>query len=191
MMNIVKCQCYLFGFFTSKGEPGLHLAYSLNGYRWDVINRGHSLLSPEVGDKLMRDPCLRQDANGTFHMVWTAAWSGNYIGYASSRDLLHWSPQVAIPVMTNFPGTMNCWAPEIFWDAGQKQFLIFWASTVTNQFTGSIGRSGRAEANRIYATTTTDFKTFSATKLFFDPGFGVLDATLLPAKKPVLSDFQG
>jgi hypothetical protein len=83
----LPAKCYLFGYFnyTSGGEDGLHLAYSLNGYRWDVMNCGRSLLKPEVGGKLMRDPCLRLAPDGTFHLVWTAAWAGNYIGYSSSR----------------------------------------------------------------------------------------------------------
>jgi signal transduction histidine kinase len=172
----LPAKCYLFGYFNSasSGEDGLHLAYSLNGYRWDAMNRGRSILKPEVGNKLMRDPCLLLAPDGTFHLVWTAAWTGNYIGHASSKDLVHWSEQTAIPVMTNEPATVNCWAPEIFWDARQAQFLIFWASTVTNQS----GATDQTNYNRIYRTTTTDFKTFSETKLLFDPGFGVLDATL-------------
>jgi len=31
----------------------------------------------------------------------------------------------------------------------------------------------------MYCTTTTDFKTFSPTKLFFNPNFSVIDATIL------------
>ena len=172
----LPAKCYLFSYFTSSGEAGLHLAYSLNGYRWDVLNHGRSLLQPAVGDKLMRDPCLLRGPDGLFHLVWTAAWTGNYIGYASSPDLVHWSEQAAIPVMTNEPATLNCWAPEIFRDAGNAGYLIFWASTVTNKF----GAADRPVDNRIYCTTTKDFKTFSAAKLFFDPGFSVIDATLLP-----------
>ena len=171
----LPAKCYLFSYFTS-GDVGLHLAYSLNGYRWNVMNHGRSLLKPEVGDKLMRDPYLLLAPDGTFRLVWTAAWVGNYIGYASSKDLVHWSEQVAIPVMTNEPATLNCWAPEIFWDVRRAEYLIFWASTVTNKFGGAT----RPVNNRIYATTTKDFKIFSETKLFFDPGFSVVDATLLP-----------
>jgi signal transduction histidine kinase len=167
-------KCFLFGCFKGTGEDGLHLAYSLNGYRWDAMNHGHSLLKPEVGGYLMRDPCLLRAPDGVFHMVWTAAWSGNYIGYASSPDLVHWSAQTTIPVMQQEPGTANCWAPEIFWDARQKQFMVFWSSTITNQTGDATGLND----NRIYCTTTRDFKTFSETRLLFDPGFGVLDATL-------------
>jgi signal transduction histidine kinase len=173
-------KCYLFSYFVGSGEVGLHLAYSLNGYRWDVINHGHSILRPEVGDRLMRDPCLLLAPDGTFHVVWTAAWAGNYIGYASSKDLVHWPRQTTLSVMSKTPGTMNCWAPEIFWSARKGEFLIFWASTVANRSTGAAGSAGRPDNNRIYCTTTKDFKTFSETKLFYDPGFSIVDATLLP-----------
>jgi signal transduction histidine kinase len=169
---------YLLAYFTGSGEGGLQLAYSLNGYRWDVLNHGNSVLKPEAGAKLMRDPCVCLGPDGTFHMVWTAAWSGNYIGYASSKDLIHWSAQTTIPVMTNEPATLNCWAPEIFWNTQKSEFLIFWASTVTNKSDAT----GVANNNRIYCTTTKDFKTFSETKLFYDPGFSVLDATLFAEK---------
>jgi signal transduction histidine kinase len=166
---------YLLGYFTGAGDGGLHLAFSLNGYRWMTMNFGHAFLKPEVGAKLMRDPCLLQGPDGTFRMVWTAAWSGNYIGYASSRDLVHWSPQELIPVMTNEPAACNCWAPELFWEAGRQQYLIYWASTVTNKFGGAT----RSDNNRIYCTTTRDFQSFTPTRLLYDPGFGALDATLL------------
>ena len=167
--------CYLYACFSSTGEPGLHLAYSLNGYRWVTLNGGHPLLAPLVGDHLFRDPSLVLGPDGLFHMVWTAAWNGNYIGYASSRDLVHWSAQTLLPVMVSEPGTLNCWAPEIFWDARQAQYLVFWASTVRNKF----GARERTDHNRIYAATTKDFQTLSAPRLFYEPGFSVLDATLL------------
>jgi signal transduction histidine kinase len=180
--SVLPEKCFLFSYFTGTGEDGLHLAYSLNGYRWEPLNHGNSILKPDVGDKLMRDPCLLLAPDGVFHLVWTAAWRGNYIGHASSTDLVHWSPQTIIPVMTNYPGAMNCWSPEIFWDAGKSEYVIFWASAVTNQFTGGAGKTGQADNNRIFGTTTADFQTFSETKLFFDPGFSVVDATLFPDK---------
>ena len=77
---------YLFAYFPHSGEPGLRLAYSLNGYRWATLNGGRPLLSPSVGDRLFRDPCVILGPDGWFRMVWTAAWAGNYIGYAASRQ---------------------------------------------------------------------------------------------------------
>jgi signal transduction histidine kinase len=166
---------YLYAYFAGIGTNGLQLGYSLNGYHWDVLNQGSAVLKPELGDKLMRDPSLVQGNDGLFHMVWTASWTGNFIGYASSPDLIHWSEQTAIPVMTNEPAVLNCWAPEIFWDAGKQDYLVFWSSTVSNRFGGATIPNN----HRIYYTATKDFKSFTETKLLFDPGFSVLDAMML------------
>ena len=172
----------LFSYFLGNGEDGLHLACSRDGYRWDALNGGRSCLRPEVGEsRLMRDPCLLRGPDGTFRMVWTTSWSGKTIGYASSRDLIHWSQQQAIPVMAQEPAALNCWAPEVVWDARKQQFLLFWASTVTNRFTDTAGQAENRYNHRIYSTTTKDFRSFSPTVLFFDPGFNVIDATLLSA----------
>jgi hypothetical protein len=171
---------YLFSYFIGNGEDGLHLAWSRDGYQWQALKGGQSFLKPEVGEsKLMRDPCLLRGPDGAFHMVWTDSWWSRTIGYASSRDLIHWSEQQAIPVMAHEPAAKNCWAPEIVWDARRGEFLIFWATTITNQFLETVG--GGDSNHRIYATTTKDFKAFTPTKLFFDPGFNVIDATILPA----------
>jgi len=119
--------------------------------------------------------------DGLFHLVWTAAWGGKTIGHASSRDLLQWSEQRAIPVMAHEPAALNCWAPEIVWDAKRSEYLIFWATTITNQFRETAGKGDEKYNHRMYATTTKDFKSFTPTRLFYDPGFNVIDATILPA----------
>ena len=54
--------------FRRNGEDGLHLAYSHDGYRWTDLER--VFLRPRIGvSKLMRDPCLIQGPDGTFHML--------------------------------------------------------------------------------------------------------------------------
>jgi signal transduction histidine kinase len=166
---------FLFGYFTPS-EDGLHLGYSLNGYHWDTLNQGNAVLRPQIGGRIMRDPSLSRAPDGLFHLVWTAAWNGNYIGHATSRDLVHWSEQAAIPVMTNFPGTLNCWAPEMYWDTNHNQALVFWSSMITNGYDVGVGPI----TNWVYCTTTRDFQTFTPAKLMYGPSFSVLDATLIP-----------
>lgn len=111
---------FLFTSFRGNGEDGLHLALSTNGYHWQALNGDRSFLKPEVGGyKLMRDPCLAQGPDGTFHLVWTSGWTADkepVIGYANSKDLVHWSEQRPIRLMENEPKTRNLWAPEIFYD---------------------------------------------------------------------------
>jgi len=177
-----NAKSYLFSYFTGNGEDGLHLAWSSNGLRWEALNRGRSYLTPQVGEsKLMRDPCLLLGPDGVFHMVWTTAWEGKTIGYAHSKDLITWSEQIAIPVMAQEPLAANCWAPEIFWEEAKAQFLIFWATTIPGRFPEGEGTAEGKTNHRIYATTTRDFKSFTPTKLFYQPGFNVIDATLLSA----------
>lgn len=170
---------YLFSYFKGNGEDGLHLAYSEDGFRWQALRHDSSFLKPAAGkDKLMRDPCIVQSADGTFHMVWTVSWNEKGIGYAYSKDLIHWSEQQYIPVMEHEKDARNCWAPEIFYDAASKQFMIYWATTITGRFTETQSTKESAYNHRMYYVTTKDFKTFSKTALLYNQGFNVIDATL-------------
>ena len=174
---------YLFSYFTGQSD-GLHLAYSYDGLTWTAINNNESLLKPTVGDdKLMRDPSICQGPDGTFHMVWTSSWNDQIIGYASSPDLITWSEQRAIPVMTHEPETLNCWAPELYYNAPDKTFHIFWATTIPGRHS-YVPTSEREKQwnHRIYETTTKDFETFTKASLWFNPDFSVIDAAI--AKVP-------
>jgi beta-xylosidase len=173
---------YLFTYFTGNGEDGLHLAWSPDGYKWEALNGGRSYLQPLVGkSKLMRDPCLLRGPDGTFHMVWTSGWWENNIGYASSKDLITWSEQKEIPVMAGEPTVRNSWAPEVAYDDQRKEFIVFWASTIPGKFPETAGTSESGLNHRLYFTTTRDFQKFAPTKLFYDPGFSVIDPTFLHA----------
>ncbi len=175
-------QAYLFAYFTGNGADGLHLAASSDGYAWEALKDGASFLAPTVGkSKLMRDPSLVRGPDGLFHMVWTSGWNDQGIGYASSPDLLHWSPQRALPVMAHEPDALNAWAPEIFYDRQRGHYLILWSSTIPGRFPETDGQSEEKYNHRIYAATTTDFVRFTPTRLYYDPGFSVIDATLAHA----------
>jgi len=173
---------YLFTYFTRNGEDGLHLAWSEDGFKWQRLNEGRSYLTPRVGQaKLMRDPCVVRAGDGRYHLVWTTGWNENNIGHASTRDFLTWSEQKEIPVMAHEPRVRNSWAPEVTFDPRRSEFIIYWASTIPGKFTETAGSSETEYNHRMYCTTTTDFATFAPTRLFFDPGFSVIDATLLSA----------
>ena len=112
-----------------------------------------------------------------FHLVWTTGWRDDQgFGYANSRDLIHWSEQKFVPVMTNEPTTVNVWAPELFYDEADKQFIICWASTIPGRFPDY--EESRTNNHRMYCTTTRDFETFAPARLFFDPGFSVIDGCI-------------
>ncbi len=178
---------YLFSYFRGE-RSGLHLAYSYDGKTWTALNDNQPLMVPMVGkDRLMRDPSIVQGPDGTFHMVWTSSWYDQIIGYASSKDLIHWSEQVTIPVMKDEPTAKNSWAPELFYDEPSKTFYIFWATTIPDRHSYvPTSESEKQWNHRIYYTTTKDFKKFTKTRMFFNPSFSAIDAAI--AKDPVTKE---
>ena len=172
----------IFSYFKNNGKDGLHLAYSVDDcYTWKALNNDSSFLVPTAGgDKLMRDPCIIRGGDNLFHMVWTVSWNEKGIGYASSADLVNWSEQMFIPVMKNEENALNCWAPEITYDKKNKQYMIYWATTIPGRFTETDSTGDGKYNHRIYYVTTRDFKSFSETKLLYDPGFNVIDASIVP-----------
>ena len=85
--------------------------------------------------------------------------------------------------MAHEPTTVNVWAPELFYDEPARQFIICWASTIPGRFAD--GCEPHDNNQRMYYTTTSDFETFAPTKLFFDPGFSVIDGTIVQTGKDV------
>lgn len=172
-------EVYMFTSFREPATDGLHFLYSYDGYKWRDIKG--SFLQPSPG-KVLRDPSIVKGPDNIYHLVWTTSWKGNDgFGYASSKDLQHWSAQRFINVMEHEPTTVNVWAPEIFYDDEQQQYIIIWASTIPARFPRGI----EAEDNnhRMYYTTTKDFITFSKAALFYDPGFSVIDAVIVKMEK--------
>ncbi len=171
---------YVFSYFKNNGKDGLHLAGSTDGLNWKAFNNDSSFLVPQVAnDKLMRDPCIIRGLDGKFHTVWTVSWNDKGIGYASSDDLINWSEQQFIPVMAHEPNARNTWAPEITLDPFSQTYMIYWATTITGKFTETASELESGYNHRMYYVTTKDFKTFSETKLLYEPGFNVIDATIV------------
>ncbi len=174
---------FLFSFFREpNGQAGLQLAWCRDGLKWAELKppTGNSFLVPAVGGNLMRDPCLRQGPDGTFRLVWTTSWGRPTVfGYASSKDLVHWTQQRAVPVLQNEPAAANVWAPELFYDDSKGQWLIFWSTTIPGRFPETANAGD--QNHRIYFTATKDFESFTLTKLLYDGGFNVIDATILAA----------
>lgn len=173
-------QVYVFSYFKGNGEEGLYLAYSEDGYHWHNLSE-KAILAPELSkDKLMRDPCIILGGDGLYHMVWTVSWTENGIGYASSANLKNWSKQKFIPVMAHEDSVRNCWAPELTYDKKNKEYMIYWSSTISGRFSEPGELSEDNYNHRIYYVTTKDFQTFSETNLLYDKGFNAIDASIVP-----------
>lgn len=175
---------FLFSYFTGNGEDGLHFARSDDGAHWRRVGGGRAYLAPQVGTKLMRDPSIVRGPDGQFHMVWTTGWWDHGFGVAHSRDLRTWSTQAEVRVLDDQPGVRNVWAPEIHYDPDAKHYLIVWATTIEGRFpetleTGGDTGNGHPLNHRLYATTTTDFRTYTPARLFYDGGFNAIDGVVV------------
>lgn len=163
---------YVFTSFRGEGD-GLHLAWSEDARNWTDL--GRVFLKPEVGSRLMRDPHIVRGPDGLFHMVWTSGWGDKGIGYATSPDLLHWSEQRFLPLMEGIPGTRTCWAPEAYHNGETDQYIVVWSSNVEAPGT----EPPKGGFHRAYYATTKDFKSFTAPRMLFDPGFNNIDTTMV------------
>lgn len=169
---------YVMSYFTNTDEA-LHLAFSPDGHAFTEVNGGRPVLRGTVGTGRLRDPFIGLGPDGLFHLLATDGWTSPHIVHATSRDLREWSDQRLLPIMEGIVGAHNAWAPEFFLDSATGRYHLIWSSVVE---AGSTAK-GRDFANvgqdhRIWTCTTTDFRTFSAPEMFFDPGHSVIDATV-------------
>ncbi len=184
-ISTVSCsgnkELYVSTSFHEPANEGLRFIYSEDGLKWDSVPG--AWLKPTIGNqKVLRDPSIVRTPDGVFHLVWTSSWKGDLgFGYAESKDLIHWSESTMIPVMKNEPTTVNVWAPDIFYDDENDQFVVVWASCIPKRF--SLGVEKEDNNHRLFYITTKDFKTISETKLFYDPGFSSIDATIVKRGK--------
>lgn len=157
----------LLSFFRDNGQAGIFLAASEDGLHFTALNDDKPVMKPAAwaGQTLTRDPSIVFH-DGKFHVVWTSSWKGICFGYAESKDLVTWSEPVKVEPFPADRQPRNMWAPEICWDPVQKNFMIFWSSTVS-----PLG-------HQIFLTRTADGKTFSPAKLLLDQKFSCIDGML-------------
>ncbi|MBN2151449.1 MAG: glycoside hydrolase family 43 protein [Candidatus Lokiarchaeota archaeon] len=168
---------YCFSFFREMA-PALHLAISSDLLSWIEVTDEEPVLESNVGALYWRDPFIMRAEDGTFHLLCTDGWTSPNIVHASSRDLISWSEQDLLPVMHDFPGAKNAWAPEACYDREAGEYVIFWSSTVPDAFPEHPNKPTDYQNHRIYACRTKDFKAYTKTALFFDPGFNCIDASI-------------
>ena len=187
-------QPFLFTSFRGNGETGVYFALSDDGYRWTPVRGGQPVVAPATPGMLMRDPFLVRGPGGRWHMLWTTGWTRSKddgsltIGHASSADLVSWSGPQRIAV--GLDGARNAWAPEMVWHPEQKEWIVFWASTIPGRFAEGEQSGDSGYNHRIWAMRTRDFRSFSLPELFFDPGSNVIDSTILPAGRRWLMVFK-
>jgi hypothetical protein len=148
----------------------LHLAYSYDGRNWTPLNNNRPIMADGTKQRI-RDPFISRGRDGQFHLVATGGATATGMYYARSSDLITWVDRRSMPVMDQVPDVRNVCAPEFIFDPQHNNYLVYWSS--------SHGRHGWDDS-RIWGARTDDFQAFSTPKVLFDPGFTVIDATIMP-----------
>ncbi|TDC73422.1 family 43 glycosylhydrolase [Streptomyces hainanensis] len=184
---------YLFTYFTGEGTADgeqVHFALSRGNdpLNWRELNGGNPVLTSTLGDLGVRDPfVIRSPAGDRFYLIATdlrmhgdGDWDGvqrhgsRSIMVWESTDLVNWSAQRSVEVAP--PTAGNVWAPEAYWDPERNAYVVFWASKV--YAANDPDHTGDTHNRMLYATTS-DFRTFSEPETWHDPGYSVIDSTVI------------
>ncbi|MDI6101817.1 family 43 glycosylhydrolase [Actinoplanes sp. NEAU-A12] len=186
-------QGYLFSYFTGEGYANGEQIYNAlsNGndpLSWREINNGNPVLTSTLGTKGLRDPFIIRSPEGDkFYQIATdlkihgnGDWDASQrtgsksIMVWESTDLVNWTDQRLVKVSPDTAG--NTWAPEAFYSSKLGAYVVFWASKLYDP--SDTAHTGNTYNRMMYATTR-DFRTFSEPQVWKDPGYSVIDSTIV------------
>jgi beta-xylosidase/uncharacterized protein YjdB len=184
---------YLFSYFTGEGTSnGEQVYFALSRgddpLKWREINGGQPVLTSTEGEKGLRDPFIIRSPEGDkFYQIatdlriygngnWDAAQrtGSKSIMVWESTDLVNWGEGRLVKVSPDTAG--NTWAPEAYYDDTIGAYVVFWASKIYPE--SDPGHTTNTYNKMLYATTR-DFRTFSEPKVWVDPGYSVIDSTVI------------
>jgi hypothetical protein len=184
---------YLFAYFTGEGTAdGEQVYFALSRgndpLRWRELNGARPVLTSGQGEKGVRDPfVIRAPGGDRFYLIATdlrifgnGDWDraqrhgSKSIMVWESADLVHWTDQRLVKVSPDTAG--NTWAPEAFYDETLRAYVVFWASKI---YAADDPEHTGDTYNRMMYATTRDFRTFSEPRVWKDPGYSVIDSTLI------------
>lgn len=177
---------YLFVHFKEKITPDgeqVYFSVSKDGYNWEMLNSGEPILASKMSTGGCRDIEISRLKDGGFVIITTDECIANrydenlnvnwqIVNRTGSRgfcmwksdDLISFSEQSIINIGRDDFGCM--WAPEIFYDETEDEYMIHWGSTVAQDDYSHMS---------IYYSVTKDFVSFSRPRLFFTKSAEVLD----------------
>lgn len=184
---------YLLVYFRGEGfSNGEQIYYSLSKgndpLNYAQQNGGRPILASTVGTKGVRDPfILRSPQGDKFYLIGTdqrqhgsSDWEtpqrkgSKSIVVWESTDLVRWTNERLVKVAPDTAG--NVWAPEATYDPVQGKYVVYWASKI---YAANDPEHTGTTHNRMMYATTSDFKTFSEAKTWKDPGYSVIDSTIV------------
>ncbi|MDQ0797292.1 immunoglobulin-like domain-containing protein [Streptomyces sp. B1I3] len=186
---------YAMSYFTGEGTADgeqirMALSRGDDALHWQELNGGQPVLTSELGTGGLRDPfVIRSPEGDRFFQIATdlrmyggSGGSWDQVQRTGSRsvmvwestDLVHWTDQRLVEVAPRTAG--NAWAPEAYYDEELGSYVVFWASKL--YAADDPGHTGSTYNKMMYATTR-DFRTFSEPAVWHDPGYSVIDSTVI------------
>ncbi|RZU60884.1 LamG-like jellyroll fold domain-containing protein [Zhihengliuella halotolerans] len=184
---------YLFSYFVGEGTAdGEQVYFGLSAgddpLNYRDLNDGEPVLTSTMGDEGVRDPfIIRAPEGDKFYQIATDLkvhgswdWDGfqrhgsRSIMVWESTDLVNWTDQRLVEVAPESAG--NVWAPEAFYDEELGEYVVFWASKLYDE---DDPEHAGAQHNRMMYATTSDFVEFSEPQVWIDPGYSVIDSTVI------------
>ncbi|WP_265520497.1 family 43 glycosylhydrolase [Oerskovia flava] len=184
---------YLFSYFIGEGTAdGEQVYFGLSKgndpLRYIDLNDNQPVLTSELGDEGLRDPFIIRSPEGDkFYQIATDLkvhgswdWDGfqrrgsKSIMVWESTDLVNWTDQRLVQVSPENAG--NTWAPEAYYDETIGAYVVFWASKLYAE--DDPNHTGNTY-NRMMYSTTRDFVTFTDPQVWVDPGYSVIDSTVM------------
>ena len=178
---------YLFAHFREKITPDgeqVYFGISRDGYNWQTVNGGNPVLTARLGEKGCRDIEVVRLQGGGFVIITTDLcivnrMDENYnvnwqnVNRTGSKCLRMWKTENLVDFSEEklaYFGRddFGCmWAPEVFYDEKNGEYLIHWGSTVAETDYKHMS---------IYFSKTKDFETFTEPELFFTKNNEILDS---------------
>ncbi|WP_319591799.1 alpha-L-arabinofuranosidase C-terminal domain-containing protein [uncultured Draconibacterium sp.] len=144
---------YVFSYTCGKNNntAGLNFAWSVDHENWHAIGPEFRFLASDFGtwggQKKMFDPFLFQDNDGLWHCLWTLNEDIQQFAHAASTDLYNWKRQ-SYPEVVEEGDVTNI---EVDFDEQNQVYTITWITEING-------------TEKIFKTTTNDFKTYSVTE---------------------------
>ncbi|MBR2278338.1 MAG: glycoside hydrolase family 43 protein [Eubacterium sp.] len=171
---------YLFVHFTSEktDKESIWLSVSRDGLHWQDLGGEEPFLSSHIGTKGVRDPFVLYDEKLQKYFIIATDLNTNdgrgwydfsHNGSKSilvweSDDLVNWSKERLVDLGVDGAGC--AWAPEAVYCRERGEWMVFFASCVDDK-------------QRIYATFTSDFKTFSETFEYINNEKDIIDTSIV------------
>ena len=169
-----KIEGYVMTYFNGELEEETgYLAYSYDGVNWEKLN---TKITSQLGSRRIRDPFISRDKNGDFMIVATEGFDNPNIYVFKDTGLLDFNQQNLIQVAYYDAGLKmtgeRAWAPEFYYDLKTDKYYMYFSD---NGFINENGEKG----GPIFASTTIDFNEFDYPYIYFNPGYSVIDGTII------------